>query len=149
MGDLKTVLADYNKFVQNIVSYSKDKVEETVSTISQKTNSKYSSDGVDQKIQLVGAATKYSVVESKDFVIGKAMANESNELIYLEFGTRGQGRDNLSIRSDFESKIDAPSIALPYKGAQYFRNKQPINGRYYFLNTIDEEGIKFVKEFGK
>jgi hypothetical protein len=149
MGDLNSVMADYKRFVESIKDYSTKKVEDTVSSISNNTNSKYSSDDTDQRVQLTGRPTGFKVSESKNFIDGYAFANESRELIYLEFGTRRTNRENLTIRGGFKSEIDTASIAAPYKVNAPFFHKEAIQGRYYFLNTIDEEGLKFLKTFGK
>lgn len=149
MASLDKVLSDYKKFVSNVKEYSQDKVEQTVSSISNKTNAEYASDSVDQRVQLFGKATNFKVSETKDRIDGVAYANESKELIYLEFGTRQTHRDTLRIRTNFESGLDTLSIAAPYKINAPFYHQVPIVGRYYFLSNIDEEGVKFIKTFGK
>lgn len=149
MAGLDKVLSDYKKFVSNIKEYSQDKVEQTVSSISAKTNSEYASDSVDGRVQLFGKATNFKVSETKNTIDGFAYANESKELIYLEFGTRQTNRETLRIRTNFESGLDTISIAAPYKVNAPFYHKTPIIGRYYFLNNIDKEGIKFINTFGK
>jgi len=149
MSDINSVLKDYKKFIGDLSNYSEAKVQNAVSTISTKTNSKYNGDNVDQRVQLRGSATEFKTIVNKDFVDGYAFANESRELIYLEFGTRQSNRESLSIRGGFESGIDANKIAAPYKVKAPFYHKEPIIGRYYFLNTIDEEGTRFLKDFGK
>lgn len=149
MASIDRVISDYRKFIEGIKDYSETKVENTVSAISSKTNSKYSSDDTDQRVQLRGSATGFRFIANKNSMDGYAFANESKELIYLEFGTRQSNRGTLSIRGGFESEIDASKIAAPYKVNAPFYHKQAIVGRYYFLNTIDEEGVKFLKTFGK
>lgn len=149
MASLDKVLSDYKKFVSNVKEYSEEKVEQTVSAISNKTNAEYASDSVDQRVQLFGKATNFKVSPSKDRIDGVAYANESRELIYLEFGTRQTHRETLRIRTGFESGIDTIGVAAPYKVNAPFYHKMPIIGRYYFLNNIDEEGVKFIKTFGK
>jgi hypothetical protein len=149
MASIDRVISDYRKFIEGIKDYSEKKVEDTVSTISSKTNSKYSSDDTDQRVQLRGNATGFRFISNKNSADGYAFANESKELIYLEFGTRQSHRGTLSIRGGFESDLDTNKIAAPYKIDSPFYHKQPIIGRYYFLNTIDEEGIRFIKDFGK
>ena len=149
MASIDKVISDYRKFIEGVRDYSEKKVENTVSTISSKTNSKYSSDDTDQRVQLRGNATGFRLLESKNSIDGYAFAIGGKELIYLEFGTRQSHRGTLSIRGGFESDLDTNKIAAPYKIDSPFYHKQPIVGRYYFLNTIDEEGIRFIKEFGK
>jgi hypothetical protein len=149
MASIDKVISDYRKFIDGIKDYSEKKVEDTVSTISSKTNSKYSSDDTDQRVQLRGNATGFRLLESKNSIDGYAFAIGGKELIYLEFGTRQSHRGTLSIRGGFESDLDTNKIAAPYKIDSPFYHKQPIIGRYYFLNTIDEEGIRFIKDFGK
>jgi hypothetical protein len=149
MADINDVINDYKKFIESVKVYSKKKVENTVSTISNKTNSKYGGDDTDQRVQLRGNATGFRISADKNVVDGYSFANESKELIYLEFGTRRSNKDTLSIRGGFDSGIDAGRIAAPYKVDAPFHHKQAIIGRYYFLNTIDEEGVRFLKDFGK
>lgn len=149
MASIDKVISDYRKFIEGVRDYSEKKVENTVSTISSKTNSKYSSDDTDQRVQLRGNATGFTLLESKNSIDGYAFAIGGKELIYLEFGTRQSHRGTLSIRGGFESDLDTNKIAAPYKIDSPFYHKQPIIGRYYFLNTIDEEGIRFIKDFGK
>lgn len=149
MATLQKVLNDYKKFLSNVKQYSEDKVDNAVSSISNKTNAQYSSDSLDQNVQLFTKATGYKVLAGKNSIDGVAYANESKELIYLEFGTRQTHRDTLRIRTGFDSGIDTVGIAAPYKINAPFYHKVPIIGRYYFLNNIDQEGIKFIKTFGK
>lgn len=149
MATLQKVLNDYKKFLSNVKQYSEDKVDNAVSSISNKTNAQYSSDSLDQNVQLFTKATGYKVMSGKNSIDGVAYTNESKELIYLEFGTRQTHRDTLRIRTGFDSGIDTVGIAAPYKINAPFYHKVPIIGRYYFLNNIDQEGIKFIKTFGK
>lgn len=149
MASIDSIINDYKEFVKVMQEYSEAKVKATAYDISNKTNALYKADGVDQKVRLVGNATKFSVSSNKNGSTAIVSANESKELIYLEFGTRGQGRDNLTIRTGFDSGLDTPLIAAPYKGVTYHKNKAPINGRYYFLDTIDTEGVDFVRNFMK
>jgi len=149
MASIDSVISDYKKFIEIIRGYSEQRVENTISAISTKTNSKYSSDDTDQKVQLRGNATGFRLLESKNAIEGYVFANGGKELIYLEFGTRQSNKATLSIRGGFESEIDTNKVAAPYKIDSPFYHKQPIIGRYYFLNTIDEEGVKFIKTFGK
>lgn len=149
MSDINDVINDYKKFIEGVRSYSESKVDNTILAISNKTNSKYSSDDTDQRVQLRGNATGYRLLESKNEVEGYVFATGGKELIYLEFGTRQSHRGTLSIRGGFESEIDTNRVAAPYKVDSPFYHKQPIVGRYYFLNTIDEEGVRFIKDFGK
>jgi hypothetical protein len=149
MASIDKVISDYRTFIQGVRDHSEKKVENAVSTISSKTNSKYSSDDTDQRVQLRGNATGFRLLESKNSIDGYAFAIGGKELIYLEFGTRQSNRGTLSIRGGFESDLDTNKIAAPYKIDSPFYHKQPIIGRYYFLNTIDEEGIRFIRDFGK
>lgn len=149
MASIDSVISDYKKFIGIIRGYSEKRVENTISAISTKTNSKYSSDDTDQRVQLRGNATGYRLLESKNSIDGYAFAIGGKELIYLEFGTRQSHRGKLSIRGGFESEIDTNKVAAPYKIDSPFYHKQPIIGRYYFLNTIDEEGVRFIRDFGK
>jgi len=149
MATASKVLADYKKFVEEIRTHSINKVSNAVITISNTTNSKYASDGNDNGITLFGTATTNRVDSSKSIITGYATANESKELIYLEFGTRRASTDNLKILTGFESGIDTISISAPYKSNRRFNMKNRIIGRYYFLNTIDQEGVKFLKNFFK
>jgi hypothetical protein len=149
MGDINTVLADYKNFINSVQNYSLYKVSETVSDISTTTNSLYGSDDSDQRVQLRGKATNFKVLKPKGQIDGYVYANKSKELIYLEFGTRQTNRSSLRIDTSFKSGIPTINIAAPYKVDAPFFHKQPIQGRYYFLNTIDIEGVNFLKTFGK
>lgn len=149
MGNLKSVIADYKKFVKQVEQASQEKVDQTVTTISDLTNSKYRADGFDDGISLTSPATGYTTIKAKDRIDGIAYANESKELIYLEFGTRRIPSDKLDIRADFKSGIDTIGISLPYKVNGKFKYDEAIRGRYYFLDAIDQEGVKFIKDFGK
>ena len=149
MATAYKVLADYKKFVEEIRNHSINKVSNAVITISDTTNSKYASDGTDNGITLLGAATTKRVDSGKSIITGYATANETKELIYLEFGTRRVPTDTLKILTGFESGIDTISISAPYKSNRNFNFKNRIIGRYYFLNTIDQEGLKFLKNFFK
>lgn len=149
MATASKVLADYKKFVEEVRTHSINKVSNAVNTISNTTNSKYASDGTDNGITLLGAATTKRVDSGKSIISGYASANETKELIYLEFGTRRISTDNLRILTGFESGIDTVSISAPYKSNRKFNFKDRIIGRYYFLNTIDQEGLKFLKNFFK
>lgn len=149
MGDVNAVLADYKNFIESVKNYSYYKVAETVSDISTTTNSLYNSDGTDQRVQLRGKATNFKILKPKGQIDGYAFANESKELIYLEFGTRETNRSSLRIDTSFKSGIQTLNIAAPYKVDAPFNHKQPIIGRYYFLSTIDIEGVNFLKTFGK
>jgi hypothetical protein len=149
MATASKVLADYKKFVEEIRTHSISKVSNAVIVISDTTNSKYASDGSDNGIRLIGAATTKRIDSGKSIITGYASANETKELIYLEFGTRRIPSDNLKILTGFESGIDTISISAPYKSNRRFNFKDRIIGRYYFLNTIDQEGLKFLKNFFK
>jgi hypothetical protein len=143
------VKADLNKFYNNIKKESEKAVKDTVSTISQQTNSLYSSDRTHQSISVLGNATNFKVSSSGTRIDGIAYANESKNLIYMEFGTRQRSTDTLKIRTDFDSGINTQAIALPYRSERDFVIPDNLEARYYFLNTIDKEGDIFLKKFPK
>lgn len=153
MGDLKSVLSDYKKYYEAVHEYSKEKVLKTVKDIKETTNAKYASDGVDgdnMNIIVPSTPTRYKMSIGKSIIHGFTYAVESKEFIYLEFGTRQKASDTLRIQTDFESRINTLAISAPYKSNNpTFMNKQGINGRYYFLNTIDYKGVEFGYTFGK
>jgi hypothetical protein len=143
------VMADLNKWVEQIHARAEEKVEEAVSTITNTTNSKYSGVPADGN-QIAGNPIYYKMWTGKNIITGRAIAKESKELIYLEFGTRRTANDNITIRTGFESGIDTVSIAAPYKSnSPRFINKKASAGTYYFLNTIDIEGMNFIRGFWK
>ena len=149
MATASDVLNDYKEFVKLMQQYSEERVKKAASDISNTTNSLYKSDGLDQNVRLAGNATKFIVSSDKNKSTAVVSANESKELIYLEFGTRNTNTEALTIRGGFESGIDAASIAAPYKVNYPFNKKDRIIGRYYFLDTIDKEGTEFVRNFMK
>ena len=153
MGDLKSVLNDYKKYYAAVHEYSKEKVLKTVKDIKETTNAEYAADGIDgdrMNIIVPNTPTRYKISVGKNIIHGFTYAVDSKELIYLEFGTRQKASDTLRIRTDFESGMNTIGISAPYKSNNpTFRNKEGINGRYYFLNTIDYKGIEFESTFGK
>lgn len=143
------VMADLNKWVERIHARAEEKVEEAVSTITNTTNSKYSGVPAEGN-QIAGNPIYYKMWTGKNIITGRAIARESKELIYLEFGTRRTANDNITIKTGFESGIDTISIAAPYKSnSPRFINKKASAGTYYFLNTIDIEGMNFIRGFWK
>jgi len=143
------VMADLNKWVEQIHNRAEEKVEEAVSSITNTTNSKYSSIPADGN-QIAGNPIYYKMWNGKSIITGRAIAKESKELIYLEFGTRRTASDSLTIATGFESGIDTVSIAAPYKSnSPKFINRKASAGTYYFLNTIDIEGMNFIRNFWK
>jgi hypothetical protein len=143
------VIADLNKWVEQIHNRAEEKVEEAVSTITNTTNSKYSGLPADGN-QIAGNPIYYKLYSGKSLITGKAIARESKELIYLEFGTRRNESDNITIKTGWESGIDSVSIAAPYKSnSPRFVNKKASAGTYYFLSTIDIEGMNFIRGFWK
>jgi hypothetical protein len=144
------VMADLNKWVEQIHNRAEEKVEEAVSTITNTTNRQYASNGQEGNISLLGNPIYYKMFSGKSTITGVAIGRPLKEFIYLEFGTRQSPSDSLRIITGWESGIDALSVAAPYKSpSTKFRNKQPIHGRYYFLNNIDIEGMKFIRGFWK
>jgi hypothetical protein len=149
-GSSERVLYDLNKWVERIQSRAEEKVEEAVSIITNTTNSKYSSDNQQQNITLLQNPIYYKMYNGKNSITGIATARPIKEFIYLEFGTRRIPSDNLRILTGFQSGIDTLSVAAPYKSpSTKFSFKEAIQGRYYFLNTIDLEGMNFIRNFWK
>lgn len=143
------VMADLNKWVEQIHNRAEEKVEEAVSTITNTTNSKYSNEPAGGN-QVIGNPIYYKMWTGKSIITGRAIAKESKELIYLEFGTRRTANDNITIATGFQSGIDTVSIAAPYKSnSPRFINKKASGGNYYFLGTIDVEGMNFIRNFWK
>jgi hypothetical protein len=143
------VMADLNKWVEQIHNRAEEKVEEAVSTITNTTNSKYSGLPADGN-QIAGNPIYYKMYTGKSIITGKAIARESKELIYLEFGTRSTEKDSLRIVTGWESGIDTISISAPYKSnSPRFVNKKASAGTYYFLSTTDIEGMNFIRRFWK
>lgn len=144
------VMADLNKWVERIHARAEEKVEEAVSTITNTTNRQYASNGQEGNISLLGNPIYYKMFSGKSTITGVAIGRPLKEFIYLEFGTRQSPSDSLRIITGWESGIDTLSVAAPYKSpSTKFRNKEPIHGRYYFLNNIDIEGMKFIRGFWK
>jgi len=149
-GSSARVMYYLNKWVERIQSRAEEKVEEAVSTITNTTNRQYASNNQDGNITLLGNPIYYKMYNGKNSITGIATARPIKEFIYLEFGTRQSPSDSLRILTGWQSGIDTLSVAAPYKSPSIkFRNKQPIQGRYYFLNTIDLEGMKFIRGFFK
>ena len=149
-GSSARVMADLNKWVEQIHNRAEEKVEEAVSTITNTTNRQYASNGQEGNISLLGNPIYYKMFSGKSTITGVAIGKPLKEFIYLEFGTRQSPSDSLRIITGWESGIDTLSVAAPYKSpSTKFRNKEPIHGRYYFLNNIDIEGMKFIRGFWK
>jgi hypothetical protein len=143
------VMADLNKWYEQIHARAEEKVEEAVSTITNTTNSKYSGVPAEGN-QIAGNPIYYKMYTGKSIITGKAIARESKELIYLEFGTRNTEKDSLRIVTGWESGIDTISISAPYKSnSPRFVNKKASAGTYYFLSTTDIEGMNFIRRFWK
>jgi hypothetical protein len=150
-GNINTVINDYKKFVENIQSVAEGKVKEAVIGITNLTNNKYSGDNLDQRIQLTLDPIYYQVSSTTNVITGTATAKPIREFIYLEFGTRQHPGDTLAIRTNWRSGIDAISVSAPYKSdnPKFYFKEGPIRGRYYFLNTIDQKGMEFIRNFWK
>lgn len=148
-GSSARVMYDLNKWVERIHARAEEKVEEAVSTITNTTNSKYSGVPAEGN-QIAGNPIYYKMWAGKSIITGKAIARESKELIYLEFGTRNTEKDSLRIVTGWESGIDTISISAPYKSnSPRFVNKKASAGTYYFLSTTDIEGMNFIRRFWK
>ncbi len=144
------VIADYKKFVEQIKDHAEKKVNETVVAITNTTNNQYSANNTQDRVTLTIDPIYYQMQVGNNVISGEAIAKPIKEFIYLEFGTRLVPSDTLSIRSGFKSGINTSAVALPYKSNNpNFRNEERIIGSYYFLNTIDLEGVKFLKDFWK
>jgi hypothetical protein len=150
-SSINDVIADYRKFVENIQAHAEEKVEEAVSTIANVTNTQYSGDNLDQRVQLTIDPIYYRMVAGKNSITGLAIAKPIPQFVYLELGTRQSPNDSLVIKTGWDSGIDVLSAAAPYKSQNptFFNKLGPIVGRYYFLNTIDKEGNNFIKNFWK
>jgi len=152
-SDINAVLEDYKKFVETIRANAEEKVEEAVSNIAYKTNVQYAKDELkpyEEPIEVPANPIYYKMYAGKNLITGAAIARTTPQMIYMEFGTRQSPNDSLLILSNFDSGIDTNSIAAPYRSNNpNFRFKVPFLGRYYFLNTIDVEGNKFLKNFWK
>ena len=144
------VMADLNRWVEQIHDRAEEKVQGAVIAITNTTNSQYASNGQEGNISLLGNPIYYKMINGKSTITGVAIGRPLKEFIYLEFGTRQSPSDSLRIITGWESGIDTLSVAAPYKSpSTKFRNKEPIHGRYYFLNNIDIEGMKFIRGFWK
>jgi hypothetical protein len=145
------VIADYQKFVQNIQEHAEAKVKQTVANITNITNSQYSGDNVEQNVSLTIDPIYYSMIEGKNVITGIAQARPIKEFVYLELGTRQSPNDSLIIKTQWDSGIDVLSAAAPYKSQnpKFFNKMGPIIGRYFFLNTIDKQGNDFIRNFWK
>jgi len=152
-SDINAVLEDYKKFVETIRANAEEKVEEAVSRIANETNIQYGKDELlpyERPIQVPGNPIYYKMWAGKNLITGAAIARTTPEMIYMEFGTRQSPNDSLLILSNFDSGINTNAIAAPYRSNNpNFRFKVPFRGRYYFLNTIDLEGNRFLKTFWK
>lgn len=157
-NDLNSVLEDYKAFVEKIRQHAEEKVEEAVSTISNKTNTEYSSlppisnefGLIDQSSQLPGNPIYYKMYGGKSIITGAAIAKPMKEFIYLEFGTRRDATDSIKIDGGFKSGINTSAVAAPYKSNNpRFLNRKFSGGNYIFLSNIDLEGVKFLKNFWK
>lgn len=150
-SDINSVIDDYKKFVENIRNLAEEKVEEAVSRIANVTNNRYSGDNLDQRVQLTIDPIYYKMYKGKNLITGSAIARPINQFIYLEFGTRQSPNDSLIIKTSWQSGIDVLSAAAPYKSnnPSFYFKEGPITGRYYFLNTIDKEGVDFLRNFWK
>ena len=144
------VMADLNRWVEQIHDRAEEKVQGAVIAITNTTNSQYASNGQEGNISLLGNPIYYKMINGESTITGVAIGRPLKEFIYLEFGTRQSPSDSLRIITGWESGIDTLSVAAPYKSpSTKFRNKEPIHGRYYFLNNIDIEGMKFIRGFWK
>jgi len=152
-SDINAVLEDYKKFVETIRANAEEKVEEAVSTIANVANAKFASDtpeGLEHAIEVPANPIYYRMYAGKSLITGAAIARPIPQLIYMEFGTRAFPSDTLTIRTDFDSGINTTAIAAPYRSSNpNFSFKVQFRGRYYFLNTIDVEGNRFLKNFWK
>lgn len=150
-SDPKKVINDYRKWVDAIYDRAERKVQEAVVGITNTTNNRYSSDNMDQRVNLTIDPIYYKISAGKGVITGISAAKPIPQFIYLEFGTRQSSRDNLEIRGGWESGINASAVALPYRSdnPNFYFKEGGIIGRYYFLNTIDRKGLEFLKNFWK
>jgi hypothetical protein len=148
-SDAAGVISDLNKWVERIQSRAEEKVEEAVSTITNTTNSKYAGLPADEN-QTARNPIYYKMYNGKNSITGIAIGKPIKEFIYLEFGTRRNANDNITIATGFQSGIDTVSISAPYKSnSPRFLNKKASGGHYFFLGTIDIEGMNFIRNFWK
>lgn len=145
------VINDFRRWVDRIHARAEEKVEEAVSRITNTTNRQYSSNNTEQNVQLTVDPIYYRLAAGKNRITGTAIARPNPQFIYLEFGTRQSSNDSLRILTGWESGIDVIQVAAPYKSnnPNFYIPEGPIVGRYYFLNTIDQEGMKFIRDFWK
>lgn len=150
-NDTARVMSDFRRWVDRIHARAEEKVEEAVSLITNSTNRQYSSNNLEQNVQLTVDPIYYRLYTGKNKITGVAQARPIKEFIYLEFGTRQSANDSLVIINGWESGINANAVAAPYKSnnPRFYFKQGPIVGRYYFLNTIDQEGMRFIKGFWK
>lgn len=150
-SDPAKVINDFKNWVGRIEQRAERKVREAVVDITNKTNNQYSGDNMEQRVQLTIDPIYYQMSTGKGIITGIAAAKPIPEFIYLEFGTRQSSRDTLDIRTGWISGINAPGVALPYKSdnPNFYMPQGPIHARYYFLNTIDKEGVSFLRDFWK
>lgn len=150
-SDPAKVINDFKRWVDRIHARAEEKVEEAVSQITNSTNRQYASNNLEQRVQLTVDPIYYRMYSGKNKITGKAIARPIPQFIYLEFGTRQSSNDSLRILTGWESGIDTISVAAPYKSdnPSFYFKQGPIIGRYYFLNTIDQEGMRFIKGFWK
>lgn len=148
--DPAKVLYDYKRWVERIHARAEEKVEEAVSTITNSTNRQYQSVSGQNDTIIPADPIYYKMYSGKNIISGIAAAKPIKEFIYLEFGTRTVPSDTINIRGDFESGINASAIAAPYKSNNpNFLNKKATIGHYFFLDSIDLNGIKFIRGFWK
>lgn len=150
-SDPAKVINDFRNWVKRIEERADRKVREAVTDITTKTNNQYAGNNIEQRIQLTVDPIYYSISANKRVITGIAAAKPIPEFIYLEFGTRQSSNDSLIIKTDWDSGINALAVAAPYKSnnPSFYIPAGPIIGRYYFLNTIDQEGNNFLRNFWK
>lgn len=150
-SDPAKIINDFKRWVDRIHARSEEKVEEAVSKITTSTNRQYASNNLEQKVQLTVDPIYYRMYSGKNRITGVAVARPIKEFIYLEFGTRQSATSDLRILTGFESGIDTNAVSLPYKSdnPNFYFPEGPIIGRYYFLDSIDVNGIAFIRGFWK
>lgn len=150
-NDTARVMSDFRRWVDRIHARAEEKVEEAVSLITNSTNRQYAGNNLEQRVQLTVDPISYRMYVGKNRISGIAKARPIKEFIYLEFGTRQKASDNLRILTGFESGIDTNAVSAPYKSnnPNFYFPDGPIIGRYYFLDSIDLNGIRFIKSFWK
>lgn len=145
------VMNDFKNWVGRIEERAERKVREAVTGITNKTNNDYSADNMEQRVQLTIDPIYYQISAGKGIITGIAAAKPIPQFIYLEFGTRQSAGETLRIRNDWDSGINAPAVALPYRSdnPNFYIPEGPIHARYYFLQNIDKEGMNFLRTFWK